>query len=177
MRSLSPSVSTFSSRLAKKGREIMLQQWCREWREQVTLTEDPPRIVQCPGWSRHSPGQVWGSPEWKSLEQKRDVGKTEARGQTWPRSYIWDYNLDHPDTFFCCQKQYKWQSCCWSTRAPVILRANSNWMAGGHCLDPKATLSYPSGETVLTKLFRSRRQYSNFDSWWHKVLQILPWIL
>lgn len=70
-------------------------------------------------------------------------------------------------------KNNKWQSCCWSTRAHVILQANSNWMAGGHCLHPKAALSDPSGKTVLTKLVRSRRQqYSNFDSWLYKVLQL-----
>lgn len=81
MRSLSRSVSTVSSRLALKGGEITSQQWWGEWREQVTLTEDPPKSVQCPKWSGHSPGQVRGSPERKGLETKAREGPRKNWGQ------------------------------------------------------------------------------------------------
>lgn len=179
MRSLSPSVSTFSSRLALKGGEIMAQQWCREWREQVTLTKDPPKSVQCPGWRRHSPGQAWGSPERKGLqvEARKGPWKDWGQGGRLDQGHTAETMIWITQTPSSIVKNNKWQSCCWSTRAHVISQANSNWMAGGHWLHPKAALSDPSGKTILTKLVRSRRQqYSNFDSWSYKVLQILSWI-
>lgn len=97
-------------------------------------------------WDRCSPSQCWGIPKRKGLETQKGTSEELRPGSSLDQGHTVRLVSGLPRSLFYCQKQEMWQSYCRSRRAHLVSPANSNWVAGGHCLVPESTPSGPTGK-------------------------------